>query len=268
MEGVFNNNFLIGMLLARGAPRNEQFLAGMAAGQMPTTQPVAPLFLKPIIDQRLAAENASVAAQAQAGALQQPIEIVLPDGTDRVTLRVPGVPGATLARTGGSPNSTLDAATGIVSLPTVGSEATITVSNNGASRDVMVVRGARLVAGTSLGATAGAGLAAGMTNDQLAAVVGQAFVAAFQAVLAGRGAPGAAASGNPPSSALGTSPPGATGSSVGTIRPQVAEGLADVLPSPTMQSAVEGVTELGASRASEAYEAPASGRQAKQPPAK
>ncbi|HEX4932023.1 MAG TPA: hypothetical protein VFV33_02515 [Gemmatimonadaceae bacterium] len=268
MEGVFNNNFLIGMLLARGAPRNEQFLAGMAAGQMPATQPVAPLFLKPISDQRLAAQHASVAAQAQAGALQQPIQIVLPDGADRVTLRVPGVPGATLARTGGSANSILDAATGIVSLPTIGSEATITVSNNGASRDVVVVRGGRIGAGASLGAGAGAGLAADMTNDQLAAVVGQAFLAALQTVLAGRGATGVAGSGNPPSSALGTSPPGGTGASVGTIRPQVAEGLADVLPSSAMQSAVEGAPELGATRGGEVSESPGSGRQARQPPAK
>lgn len=62
MNGIFNNNFLVGFLLAKDLPRNEALTVGLASGMFPQNNMVGPLLLKPQIDTRidLEAKNASL----------------------------------------------------------------------------------------------------------------------------------------------------------------------------------------------------------------
>jgi len=68
MNGIFNNNFLMGFLLAKDLPRNEQFTMGLAAGQSKTI--VGPLLLKPQIDTRVDLEAKNTTLQTNINTIQ------------------------------------------------------------------------------------------------------------------------------------------------------------------------------------------------------
>lgn len=134
MNGMFNNNFVVGMLLARDLPRQDQLLTGLVAGQMPANSPIGPLLLKPIIDARVAADGGRTSAEAEASGLRQALEIELPAGTRTVTLRVPDASGVAITASGGA---TVDA-DGKVTLPETVASATIAIAADGVVREVTV----------------------------------------------------------------------------------------------------------------------------------
>jgi hypothetical protein len=171
MNGMFNQNFLTGLIVARERPPQEQFLSGFVAGQMPANSPIGPLLLQPIVSRTTAAERERATAQSEAAALRQELEIELPDSAGAATLRLRGVTGASFARVDGSPGTTVDGTTGVVTLPAAGSEVTVGIVLNGSVRRVTLVRGAR--APTQLRA------GRALTEAQLAAI-GRALVAALQ----------------------------------------------------------------------------------------
>ena len=70
MNAVFNQNFLVGFLLSKGLPQQEQFLTGLLAAQLPANSPISVLLLKPIIDKRLEAERVRRALEAEVGAVR------------------------------------------------------------------------------------------------------------------------------------------------------------------------------------------------------
>lgn len=171
MNGMFNNNFLIGMLLARDLPRQEQFLTGLVAGQMPADSPVAPLLLQPIVNRAAAAERGRTTAESEATTLRRVIEIELPDSAETATLRMPGATGARFSRVEGSPGTTVDGNTGVVALPSRKSEATVAITLNGSVRQVVILRGPR--------ASVEQNAERSFTDAQLASI-GRALVAALQ----------------------------------------------------------------------------------------
>jgi hypothetical protein len=94
MQAILNNNFLLGTLLAKDLPQKERLLVGLAAGQMPRSNPIGAVLLKPIIDARVEAERKSAAADTSSSTLQRPVEIELPAESATARLRIEGVPGS------------------------------------------------------------------------------------------------------------------------------------------------------------------------------
>jgi hypothetical protein len=180
MNGLFNNNFLIGMLLARDLPRQEQFIAGLVAGQMPTNSPIGPLLLQPLVSRLATEEQGRTSAESNATALQQPLQVELPDTAETARLSVPGVTTASFSRVGGSPGTTVDNTTGVVALPEANAEETISIAVNGTARQITIVRGAR--ASASNGQVASRAL----TEAELAEL-GRALITALQGAAASAG---------------------------------------------------------------------------------
>ena len=171
MNALFNNNFLVGMLLARDLPRQEQFITGLVAGQMPANSPIGPLLLQPLVNRLATEEKARTSAESSNTALQQPLEVELPVTAETARLSVPGVTTASFSRLGGSPDTTVDAVTGVVTLPNANEEETISIAVNGTSRQITLLRGARRTNGQTTGRT--------LTEADLAEL-GRAFLAALQ----------------------------------------------------------------------------------------
>ena len=171
MNALFNNNFLVGMLLARDLPRQEQFITGLVAGQMPANSPIGPLLLQPLVNRLATEEKARTSAESSNTALQQPLEVELPVTAETARLSVPGVTTASFSRLGGSPDTTVDAVTGVVTLPNANEEETISIAVNGTSRQITLLRGARRTNGQTAGRT--------LTEADLAEL-GRAFLAALQ----------------------------------------------------------------------------------------
>jgi hypothetical protein len=171
MNGMFNQNFLTGLIVARERPPQEQFLSGFVAGQMPADSPIGPLLLQPIVSRTTAAEQGRATAESEAAALRQELEIELPDSAAAATLRLPGVTGVSYTRVEGSTGTTVDGTTGVVALPATGNEITVGIVLNGSVRRVTLVRGARTPTQLNGGRA--------LTEAQLAAI-GRALVAALQ----------------------------------------------------------------------------------------
>jgi hypothetical protein len=170
MNGLFNNNFLIGMLLAKDLPRQEQFIAGLVAGQMPANSPIGPLLLQPLVSRLATEEKGRTSAESNAVSLQQPLEVELPAGAE--TARV-GVPGATasFSRISGSEGTTIDSGTGVITLPNAHGEEKIAIAVNGSAREITILRGPRATTGQAATKT--------LTEAQLADF-GRAFLTALQ----------------------------------------------------------------------------------------
>lgn len=91
MNGLFNQNFLVGMLLARDMERDKALLVGLMAGQMSPKNPVGPILVKPLLDDRAALETGKKTAETQVGILSHPLRVELPAGTTDARLRIAGV---------------------------------------------------------------------------------------------------------------------------------------------------------------------------------
>ena len=70
MNGIFNNNFLIGFLLAKDLSRNEALTVGLASGMFPQNNMVGPLLLKPQIDTRIDLETKNTSLQGSLNNIQ------------------------------------------------------------------------------------------------------------------------------------------------------------------------------------------------------
>jgi len=171
MNALFNNNFLVGMLLARDLPRQEQFITGLVAGQMPANSPIGPLLLQPLVSRLATEEQARASAESSNTALQQPLEVELPVTAETARLSVPGVTTASFSRLGGSPDTTVDSITGVVTLPNANEEETISIAVNGTARQITLLRGSRKTNGQTTGRT--------LTEADLAEL-GRALVTALQ----------------------------------------------------------------------------------------
>ena len=176
MNGLFNNNFLVGMLIARDLPKQDQFLSGLAAAQMQGDSMIGPLLLQPLVSRLATAENGRATAESgretaesNAKLLQRRLEVELPLVARTATLRVPGASTASFSRVSGTDGTTVDGTTGVVALTEHG-EQTIAIAVDGTAREVTIVNGPR----TATGETASRTLA-DATLDEFV----QAFVAAL-----------------------------------------------------------------------------------------
>jgi hypothetical protein len=75
MDGIFNNNFLLGMILAKDLPKEQKLLYGMTAGLFPKTNMMGPLLLKPQIDTRIDLETKRANLEKH---LEAPLTIKIP----------------------------------------------------------------------------------------------------------------------------------------------------------------------------------------------
>jgi hypothetical protein len=171
MNALFNNNFLVGMLLAKDLPRQEQLITGLVAGQMPANSPIGPLLLQPLVNRLATEEKGRASAESSNTSLQQPLEVELPLSAETARLRVPGVTTASFTRLGGSPDTTVDAVTGVVTLPNANEEETISIAVDGTARQITLLRGARKTNGQTAGRA--------LTEADLAEL-GRAFLTALQ----------------------------------------------------------------------------------------
>lgn len=171
MNGLFNNNFLIGMLLAKDLPRQEQFITGLVAGQMPANSPIGPFLLQPLVSRLATEEKARTSAESSAASLLQPLEVELPAAAETARVSVPGAT-ASFSRISGTQGTTVDSGTGVVTLPSANSEERIAIAVNGTTREITILRGPR---------TAGQTATRALSEAQLAEF-GRAFLSALQGV--------------------------------------------------------------------------------------
>ncbi|MGB7292645.1 MAG: hypothetical protein WBD99_10775 [Thermodesulfobacteriota bacterium] len=144
MNGIFNNNFLIGFLLAKDLPRNEALTVGLAAGQSKTI--VGPLLLKPQIDARteLETKNASLqgslnTVQTDLASLRRPLVMDMMSN-NTYTLSVSGAVTSTLAIKEPSVKE-VQIVEGKLSIQTIAEEKQATLSittDDGVVRDIIV----------------------------------------------------------------------------------------------------------------------------------
>lgn len=73
--GIFNSNFLLGMVLAKDLPKEQKLLCGLTAGLFPKRNMMGPVLLKPQIDARIDLDKKRVFAEDLANKLQLPLEI-------------------------------------------------------------------------------------------------------------------------------------------------------------------------------------------------
>ena len=65
---LINNNFVVGMLLAKDLSRQDQLLVGLSAGQMGSSSAVGIVGLKQLVDETVSAQAALAECQASKGA--------------------------------------------------------------------------------------------------------------------------------------------------------------------------------------------------------
>lgn len=185
MNGILsNNNFLIGMLVARDLPRQDQFLSGLVAAQMQGDSMIGPLLLQPLVSRLATAEKGRATAESNATLLQRRLEVELPLVARTATLRVPGSSTASFSKIAGSDGTTVDGTTGVVALTEHGEE-TIAIAVDGTAREVTLVNGPRSTTGETIKRTL-----ADSTLDE--------FVQAFLAALTSSRRPDATAAGDVP----------------------------------------------------------------------
>lgn len=65
MNGIFNNNFMLGFLLAKDRPRDEALNAGLQLGQMPANSPIGMVLVKRQVDQKQELETRLTVSSAE-----------------------------------------------------------------------------------------------------------------------------------------------------------------------------------------------------------
>ena len=142
MNGIFNNNFLIGFLLAKDLPRNEALTVGLTSGMFPQNNMVGPLLLKSQIDTRIDLDTKNASLQGSLNTIKSelakaslPLVMDLSSGTT-ATL---GIEGATKSsfKIEGTPPKGFNITGGELIVGSEG-QATILVEVDGVPRKIIV----------------------------------------------------------------------------------------------------------------------------------
>lgn len=143
MNGIFNNNFLIGFLLAKDLPRNEALTVGLTSGMFPQNNMVGPLLLKPQIDTRIDLETKNTSLQGSLNTVKSelataslPLEMDLSSGTTAM-LRIKGATKSTFGIEGSPQNGFGITPAGELTVGREG-QATILVEVDGVPRSIIV----------------------------------------------------------------------------------------------------------------------------------
>lgn len=143
MNGIFNNNFLIGFLLAKDLPRNEALTVGLTSGMFPQNNMVGPLLLKPQIDTRIDLETKNTSLQGSLNTVKSelataslPLEMDLSSGTTAM-LRIKGATKSTFGIEGSPQNGFGITPVGELTVGREG-QATILVEVDGVPRRIIV----------------------------------------------------------------------------------------------------------------------------------
>lgn len=140
MNGLNTSNLALGAVMARDLGGPEQLRVGLAAGMMPPNNLLGVVLLKGLTDELVAARSRSSVAEQAGQALRSEIVLDLPDEAEGMRLGIANATDVSFQKTAGSEGTSVDATTGIVSLPVAGDNITVAVNFKGVTRSLVIKR--------------------------------------------------------------------------------------------------------------------------------